>query len=137
MQEIELNWLAVAVAALVPMALGALWYSLLFARPWMRAVGRSAEDMSGASIGYGLSAIAALVTSYTLARVVRWAEVDDLANGVLVGCSSGSASSRRSSPCRRTSEDGRGRSGRSTPGTGSFRSSSWARSTARGNSSRA
>ncbi|MBA2616197.1 MAG: DUF1761 domain-containing protein [Actinobacteria bacterium] len=85
MQEIELNWLAVAVAALVPMALGALWYSLLFARPWMRAVGRSAEDMSGASIGYGLSAIAALVTSYTLARVVRWAEVDDLANGVLVG----------------------------------------------------
>jgi len=85
MQEIDVNWLAVLVAALVPMALGALWYSVLFARPWMRAVGRNAEDMTGAAPGYFLSAVAAIVTSYTLARVVRWAEVDDLGNGLLVG----------------------------------------------------
>ena len=32
-----------------------------------------------------LSAIAALLMSYALARIVRWAEVDDLWNGALVG----------------------------------------------------
>lgn len=85
MQDVDLNWLAILVAALVPMVLGALWYALLFARLWMRAVGRRPEDMTGASLGYALSALAAIVTSYTLARVVRWAEVDDLGNGVLVG----------------------------------------------------
>ena len=86
MQDIDLNWLAILVAAFVPMVLGALWYSpVLFARPWMREIGRSPEDLTGASLGYGLSALAAIVTSYVLARVVRWAEVDDLLNGALVG----------------------------------------------------
>ena len=86
MQDIDLNWLAILVAAFVPVVLGALWYSpVLFARPWMRAIGRSAEDLTGASLGYALSAVGAIVTSYVLARVVRWAEVDDLWNGALVG----------------------------------------------------
>ncbi len=86
MQDIDLNWLAVLVAAFVPVVVGAAWYSpLLFARPWMRAVGRSPEDISGASLGYALSALAAIVTSYVVARVMRWAEVDDVGNGALVG----------------------------------------------------
>jgi hypothetical protein len=86
MQDIELNWIAILVAAFVPMVLGALWYSpMLFARPWMRAVGRTPEEISGASLGYAISAIGAVITSYVLARIVRWAEVDDLLNGALVG----------------------------------------------------
>jgi hypothetical protein len=86
MQDVDLNWLAILVAAVVPMALGALWYSpVLFARPWMRAVGRTPEELTGASLGYALSALMALVTAYVLARVVKWAEADDLWNGALVG----------------------------------------------------
>src|SRR5918999_6480773 len=86
MQDVDLNWIAIIVAALVPMLLGALWFSpVLFAEPWMRAVGRTREELTGASLGYALSAVAALVTSYALARIVRWAEVDDLWNGALVG----------------------------------------------------
>ena len=87
MQDVDLNWIAVVVAALVPMVLGALWYSpVLFAQPWMRAVGKTEEDLrSGATTGYVVAALAALVISYSLARIVRWAEVDDLWNGALVG----------------------------------------------------
>jgi hypothetical protein len=86
MQDVDLNWIAVFVAALVPIVLGALWYSpALFARPWMRAVGRTPEELTGASLGYALSAVGAVVTSYALARIVRWAEVADLWNGALVG----------------------------------------------------
>jgi hypothetical protein len=86
MQDVDLNWIAIIVAAIVPMVLGALWYSpLLFADPWMRAVGRTREELGDAQLGYLLSAIGALLTSYVLARVVKWAEVDDLWNGALVG----------------------------------------------------
>jgi hypothetical protein len=86
MQDVDLNWIAIIVAAIIPMVLGALWYSpLLFAEPWMRAVGRTREELGGAQLGYALSAIGALLSSYVLARIVKWAEVDDLWNGALVG----------------------------------------------------
>jgi hypothetical protein len=86
MQDVDLNWIAIIVAAVVPMVLGALWYSpLAFAEPWMRAVGRTREELGDAQLGYLLSAVGALLSSYVLARVVKWAEVDDLWNGALVG----------------------------------------------------
>lgn len=86
MQDVDLNWIAIIVAAIIPMALGALWYSpVLFAEPWMRAVGRTREELGGAQLGYALSAIGALVSSYVLARIVKWAEVNDLWNGALIG----------------------------------------------------
>jgi hypothetical protein len=86
MQDVDLNWIAIIVAAIIPMVLGALWYSpLLFADPWMRAVGRTREELGDAGLGYVLSAIGALVSSYALARIIKWAEVDDLWNGALVG----------------------------------------------------
>jgi hypothetical protein len=86
MQDVDLNWFAILVAALVPVVIGGVWYSpMLFARPWMRAVGRTPEQLSGASLGYALSAVGAVVMSYALARILRWAEVDDPWNGALVG----------------------------------------------------
>jgi hypothetical protein len=85
-QHVDINYIAVVVAAIVPMVLGALWYSpALFARPWMRAVGRTEEELTGAQLGYLISAVGALLMSYMLARIVRWAEVDNLWNGALVG----------------------------------------------------
>jgi hypothetical protein len=86
MQDVDLNWIAIIVAAIIPIVLGALWYSpVLFAEPWMRAVGRTREELGNAAFGYLLSAIGALVSSYALARIIKWAEVDDLWNGALVG----------------------------------------------------
>lgn len=86
MQDVDLNWVAIIVAAIIPMVLGALWYSpVLFADPWLRAVGRTRDELGDAALGYVLSAIGALVSSYVLARIVKWAEVDDLWNGALIG----------------------------------------------------
>jgi hypothetical protein len=85
-QDVDINYVAVVVAALVPMFLGALWYSTaLFARPWMRAVDRTQQELKGAQLGYVISAVGALLMSYALARIDRWAAVDDLWNGALVG----------------------------------------------------
>ena len=86
MQDVDINYVAVIVTALVPMVLGALWYSpALFAGPWMRAVGRREDELGGMGLGYVFSAVAAVLSSYALARIERWAEVDDLWNGALVG----------------------------------------------------
>ena len=84
MQDVDINYVAVLVAALVPMFLGALWYSTaLFARPWMRAVDRTQEELKGGQLGYVISAIGALLMSYALARIDRWAEVDELGQKVV------------------------------------------------------
>ena len=86
MQDVDLNWVAIIVAAIIPMVLGALWYSpILFADRWMQAVGRTREELGDAKLGYLLSAVGALLSSYVLARIIKWAEVDDLWNGILVG----------------------------------------------------
>lgn len=45
--SVELNFIAVAVAALINYGLGALWYSpVLFANVWMAAQSRSKEELS-------------------------------------------------------------------------------------------
>ena len=86
MQDVDLNYVAIVVAAIAPMAVGALWYSpRLFARQWMRAVGRTEEDLrGGAGIGYAVALVASFVMSYALARVARWAEADGIVEGVIV-----------------------------------------------------
>lgn len=86
MESADINWLAVVAAALVQVALGALWYSpLLFARPWMRAVGKTEDELSAGGAGYALATLMAFVTAIVLAHVVDWAGAEGLLSGLLVG----------------------------------------------------
>lgn len=86
MESADINWIAVVVSALVPMVLGALWYSpVLFARPWMAAVGRTPEELNMSAVGYVISAIGALLAATTLGYIIDWAEADELIDGVFVG----------------------------------------------------
>jgi len=86
LQDVDINWIAVIVAALVPMALGAVWYSpALFVSPWMRAVGKTQEDLSGARRGYAVAAAGALVMAYVLARIVDYAGATTIGDGLVVG----------------------------------------------------
>jgi Protein of unknown function (DUF1761) len=64
----EVNWIAVLVAGVSSMVLGALWYSpALFGKAWQRAVGLSDEAIASANMplvyggAFALSLIAALV----------------------------------------------------------------------------
>ena len=42
-----LNWLAIVLATVVFFAVGAVWYTALFARAWQREVGLSTEQLTG------------------------------------------------------------------------------------------
>jgi hypothetical protein len=85
-----LNYLAVLVAAILNMAVGAVWYSPAVAgKRWMELMGFKQEDMqarmSGAPRAYALTFLASLLMAYALARVIWYAEAFTLAGGALIG----------------------------------------------------
>lgn len=75
--QVEVNYLAVLVAALAGMAVGFVWYSsLLFAKPWMREMGYKKETMKkdGMTKMYIISMIATVVMAYVLSHVMYMSE---------------------------------------------------------------
>jgi hypothetical protein len=84
------NYLAVLVAAIVNMAIGALWYSpSLFGKRWMELVGIRPEDAerraAGARRAYSWTFVASLVMAYALARILWYAKIGSLGGGAAIG----------------------------------------------------
>lgn len=72
---IEVNYLAVFIAAILSMVIGFAWYSpVLFGKPWMKLMGYNSEDLKKEQkkMGklYGISFILSLVMAYVLAHVM-------------------------------------------------------------------
>ena len=72
---IEVNYVAVLVAAVVAMVIGFLWYHpMVFGKQWMKEVGHTEESLKQTQkeMGklYGLSFVLALITGYVLAHVM-------------------------------------------------------------------
>ena len=72
---IEVNYLAVLLAAVVFMAIGFLWYNpILFGKAWMKEKGLTAahlkKEQSKMGKYYGMSFLAALVTAFVLSHVM-------------------------------------------------------------------
>lgn len=66
----ETNFLVLALAALVPLFMGFLWYGpLLFKNAWMKQVGFTEESMKGANMG--LIFILSYVFSFLLAFLLQ------------------------------------------------------------------
>jgi hypothetical protein len=73
--NVEVNYLAVLIAAVAFMVVGFLWYSpMLFAKQWMKLKGYTAESMKKAQkeMGkwYAVSFVLALITAYVLSHVM-------------------------------------------------------------------
>ena len=73
--EVQVNYLAVLVAAVVSMILGFLWYSpIVLGKPWMKEKGLTSENLKKAQkeMGkmYGVSFVLSLVTAYVLSHVM-------------------------------------------------------------------
>ena len=86
----EVNYLAILIAAIVSMALGAFWYSKSgFGKGWMQAIGMSEaqlkESQKGAGKGYAINFVVVLVSAYILSHVVRLAGATTIVDGGMVG----------------------------------------------------
>ena len=86
MHHLHLNHMAILVAALIQFFLGALWYSLFFAKPWMALTGHNpGERPKGAIVAMFSSFIGGLILSLVLAHVVAWSGVGTVGWGAVIG----------------------------------------------------
>ena len=86
--EWDVNYIAVVVAAVAGMVIGAVYFMLAVAgTAWMKAIGKTPEDLTGANqpILYALAAVFTLLMATLLAAVIGWADAGTLADGALVG----------------------------------------------------
>ena len=86
----DLNYVAVVVAALIPMALGMWWYAPRFGLGsiWLRLIGMTEEgirESGGPGPAMGLMLISALVQSYVLALLVKMTGAGGLGDGLVLG----------------------------------------------------
>jgi hypothetical protein len=63
---LQMNWLAILLSGLIPMAVGAIWYGPLFGKAWQREAGISDETIKGANMGmiYGIATLFALMFAF-------------------------------------------------------------------------
>ncbi len=86
MPSVDINVLAVIVAAVVNMVVGAVWYSRsVFGKEWMKLTGRKLDEMGGGGTGYAVAAVCALVQSWILAHFVTYAGSDTFWKGLVTG----------------------------------------------------
>lgn len=93
MTLMNVNLWSVLVAAIATMVLGFIWYSpLLFARPWMLAMGYDPEDKSkmqemqkSAGLSYMISFVASLVSAFVLAKIIDVTTVNTVLYGMKLG----------------------------------------------------
>lgn len=85
----DINYLAVLVSVIIPMVLGALWYSpMLFAKQWMKASGFSPEKMKNKNAvtrGYMISIVGSIIFAMAMAITAQLMGLDGAADGIFLG----------------------------------------------------
>jgi hypothetical protein len=84
----DVSILAIILAVVANMVLGALWYSpLLFANIWMKNLGKTMEEVNkgGANIGYALTTIGGVFTAYVLSLFIHLLDIPTIFDGALIG----------------------------------------------------
>ena len=81
------NYVAVFVAALAYWLLGALWFAVLFSKPWMALEHITPEQASGMNpvAPYIISFILNLVIAFVLAQLCAWRNASTAARGAALG----------------------------------------------------
>ena len=90
MSQVDINLIAVLVAAVVNMVVGSIWYSQgVFGKTWMSLIGKNEKDFKEmkkkANTAYALSFIGALVMSYALAHFIYWTQATNFVEGMRTG----------------------------------------------------
>ena len=84
-----LNYLAMVIVTLIPMALGSWWYSTVgLGQLWMRLVGKTEEELraqDGMAIGFTAVTLGVLVLSYVLALLTRFVGAGSFVDGLVLG----------------------------------------------------
>lgn len=78
MNLLDVNWLAVVLAALGGFLVGGIWYGPVMGKRWMLAVGKTEDDLKNINPAktYGFTFLLALLASWTLAHTFASYAID-------------------------------------------------------------
>jgi surface polysaccharide O-acyltransferase-like enzyme len=81
------NYAAVFIAALAYWLLGALWYGVLFSKPWMALENISIEQAKSMNpvAPYVITFVLNLLIAYSLAQICIWRNANTVGRGASVG----------------------------------------------------
>jgi fluoride ion exporter CrcB/FEX len=81
------NYVAVLVAAIAYWLLGAVWFAVLFSKPWMALENITPEQTSGMNpiAPYIISFLLNLVIAFVLAQLCAWRNANTAARGAALG----------------------------------------------------
>ena len=87
---VDVNYIAVLVAAIVNMVLGFLWYGPLFGKQWIQLMAFDKKKMEeakkkGMTKTYIVAFISTLLMSYILAHFVKYTQAATIAEGITAG----------------------------------------------------
>jgi hypothetical protein len=83
----KINYAAVVVAAVAYWLLGAVWYGVLFGKPWMELEHMSLDQAKTMNpvLPYVITFALNLVIAYFLAEICRWRNANTASRGASVG----------------------------------------------------
>ncbi len=81
----SLNLLAIVLGAISNMVVGFIWYGPLFGKAWIRAIGKTPDQIGAPGPGYALTLVGALVESFVLALLVKGLMAQGLIDGAIIG----------------------------------------------------
>jgi hypothetical protein len=81
------NYAAVLVAAIGYWLLGAVWYGVLFSKPWMALENMSIEQAKSMNpvLPYVITFVLNLLIAYALAQICIWRNANTMGRGASVG----------------------------------------------------
>ena len=81
------NYPAVIVAAIAYWVLGALWYGVLFGKPWMALEHMTEEQAKSMNpvLPYVITLVVNVLIAYSLAQICIWRNADTVGRGASVG----------------------------------------------------
>ena len=81
------NYAAVFVAAIAYWLLGAVWYGVLFSKPWMALENMSIEQAKSMNpvLPYVITFVLNLLIAYSLAQICIWRNANTMGRGASVG----------------------------------------------------
>ncbi len=84
----ELNIIAIIVATLVEVIIGAVWFNAPFAfnKQWLQGIGKTVEQVAedASPISIIVAIVGALITAIILSVIIGWLNIETWSNGLLV-----------------------------------------------------
>lgn len=86
---VGLNWWAILVATIVAFGIGGLWYGPLFGQAWLKALGKTEDEIEPSPTPFIVSFFTALLTSIVLAALINSLAIATLTGGLIIGAITG------------------------------------------------